>query len=120
MPSRSSTGYYDALVTSPNHYYFFVTAEADITSWLNYFIKGMASVFESVTREIREQLLHPDEKAERLLRKLDRRARIRSGLFCRREEITSKDVARVPALSARQSPAVLNEWWLKVRPADTA
>ena len=60
----------------------------------------------------------PDEKTERLLRKLDRRARIVLGLFSRQEEITSNDVARVLGLSARQAREVLNEWleagWLVI------
>jgi Fic family protein len=111
-------GYYDALVTSPDHNYYFGTAEADITPWLDYFLKGMAAVFEAVAREIREQSLQPDKKAERLLRKLDRRARIVLGLFSRQEEITSNDVARVLGLSARQAREVLREWlkagWLEV------
>ncbi len=111
-------GYYDALVTHPNHNYYFGRAEADITPWLDYFLKGMAAVFESVAREIREQVFLPDEKSERLLRKLDRRARIVLGLFSRQEEITSNDVARVLGLSARQARDVLNEWlvagWLEV------
>lgn len=111
-------GYYDALVTSPGHNYYFGRAEADITPWLDYFLKGMAAVFESVAREIREQALLPDEKTERLLRKLDRRARIVLGLFSRQEEITSNDVARVLGLSARQAREVLNEWleagWLEI------
>jgi Fic family protein len=111
-------GYYDALVTHPNHNYYFGRAEADITPWLDYFLKGMAAVFESVAREIHTQSLVPDEKTEGLLRKLDRRARIVLGLFSRQEEITANDVARVLGLSARQSREVLNEWleagWLEV------
>lgn len=100
------------------------TAEADITSWLSYFLKGMATLFESVARKIRGHSLHPDEKAEHLPRKLDRRARIVLGLFSHQEEITSNDVARVLGLSACQAREVLNEWleagWFEVSLADTA
>ena len=113
--------YYDALVTHPNHNYYFGRAEADITPWLVYFLKGMAAVFESVAREIHAQSLVPDERTEGLLRKLDRRARIVLGLFSRQDEITANDVARVLGLSARQSREVLNEWleagWLEVSDA---
>ncbi len=111
-------GYYDALVTHPHHNYYFGRAEADITPWLAYFLKGMAAVFETVASEIRSQSLAPDEKAESLLRKLDRRARIVLGLFSKQEEITSNDVARVLGLSPRQAREILNEWieagWLEV------
>ncbi|MCX6056885.1 MAG: Fic family protein [Chloroflexi bacterium] len=111
-------GYYDALVTHPNHNYYFGRAEADITPWLSYNLKGMASVFESVSTEIRSQALAPDEKVESLLRKLDRRARIVLGLFSKQEEITANDVARVLGLSVRQAREVMTEWvkagWLEV------
>jgi Fic family protein len=114
-------GYYDALVTHPNQNYYFGRAEADITPWLVYFLKGMAAVFESVAREIHAQSLVPDEQTEGLLRKLDRRARIVLGLFSRQDEITSNDVARVLGLSSRQSREVMNEWleagWLEVSEA---
>jgi Fic family protein len=114
--------YYDALVTHPDHNYYFGRAEADITSWLAYFLNGMSSVFEAVAREIHAQALAPNEQTERLLRKLDRRARIVLGLFSRQEAITANDVARVLGLSARQARDVLNEWleagWLEV--SDTA
>ena len=68
-------GYYDALVTHPNHNYYFGRADADITPWLAYFLKGMAAVFETMSTEIRSQALAPDEKVESLLNKLDQRSR---------------------------------------------
>ena len=81
----------------------------------------MSSVFEAVAREIHAQTLTPNEQTERLLRKLDRRARIGLGLFSRQEEITANDVARVLGLSARQAREVLTEWladgWLEVSDA---
>ena len=114
-------GYYNALETSTDHNYYFGRAEADITPWLAYFLKGMAAVFDTVAQEIREKSLVPDEKTERLLRKLDRRARMVLGLFSRQDEITANDVARVLGLSARQARSVLNEWleagWLEISDA---
>jgi Fic family protein len=111
-------GYYNALETSTDHNYYYGRAEADITPWLAYFLKGMAAVFDTVAQEIREKSLVPDEKTERLLRKLDRRARMALGLFSRQDEITANDVARVLGLSARQARSVINEWleegWLEV------
>lgn len=110
-------GYYDALVTHPDHNYYFGRAEADITPWLAYFLKGMAAVFETVSTEIRSQALAPDEKVESLLRKLDRRARIVLGLFSKQEEISANDVAHVLGLSPRQARDVMTEWvsagWLE-------
>ncbi len=114
-------GYYDALVTHPHHNYYFGRAEADITPWLAYFLKGMAAVFESVAEEVRSRALVPDESSEQLLRTLDRRARLVLGLFSRQEEINANDVARLLGLSPRQSRQLLTQWleagWLEVSDA---
>jgi hypothetical protein len=49
---------------------------ADTTPWLSYFLNGMATVFESVAREVRERAIRGDEQDESLLRRLDRRGRM--------------------------------------------
>ena len=111
-------GYYDALVTHPDHNYYEGRNTADITSWLAYFVKGMAAIFEAVAREVVEKAVASDGKTDSLLRKLDRRARIVLGLFSRQEQITANDVARVLSLSARQARELLNDWvsagWLEM------
>ena len=45
-------GYYSALVTHPHHNYYFGRNEADITPWLEYFLRGMSEVFERVAEEV--------------------------------------------------------------------
>ena len=111
-------GYYNALVTHPNHNYYFGRNQADMTPWLAYFVKGMAVVFETVAREVREKAIQRDDASEALLRKLDRRARMVLGLFARQEAITANDVANVLGLSPRQARDLLTEWtnagWLVV------
>jgi len=111
-------GYYNALVTHPNHNYYFGRNLADMTPWLVYFVKGMAVVFETVAREVREKAIQRDDASEALLRKLDRRARMVLGLFAHQEAITANDVANVLGLSPRQARDLLTEWiksgWLVV------
>jgi Fic family protein len=115
-------GYYDALVTHPHHNYYEGRAEANITPWLDYFLKGMAAVFESVASEIRASVVLNNDQTDMLLYRLDRRARIVLGLFERQEEITTNDAARVLGLSPRQVRDLLNGWaedgWLEI--SDTA
>jgi len=41
-------GYSNALAAHLNHNYYFGRNEADITPWLDYFLKGMSVVFERV------------------------------------------------------------------------
>jgi hypothetical protein len=103
-------GYHNALVTHPHHNYDEGRAAADITAWLAYFLKGMATVFEKVAEEVRASAVPGDGKAEAFLRRLDRRGRMILGLFERHEEITANDVAGIPGLSPRQLRDLLNGW----------
>ncbi|MBN2385584.1 MAG: Fic family protein [Anaerolineales bacterium] len=111
-------GYYAALVTHSHHNYYEGRTTADITPWLAYFLKGMASVFESVAAEVRGRAVESDPRAEALLRRLDRRGRMVLGLFGRQNEITSNEVARILGLSPRQVRDLLAEWvnagWLEI------
>jgi Fic family protein len=50
-------GYYAALVTHPHHNYYEGRDKADITSWLTYFLKGMASVFDTIAQVVRNKLI---------------------------------------------------------------
>lgn len=111
--------YYDALVTHPHHNYYFGRNEADITPWLDYFLKGMAVVFERVAEQIRSEMIEEDidQGALVLLRALDHRARRVLGLFSTQELIKSSDVARLLGISVRQTRDLLTRWvadgWLE-------
>ena len=112
--------YYHALVTHPHHNYYFGRNEAEITSWLEYFLEGMAVVFERVAEQVREQITEesPDREAMRLLRSLDHRARRVIGLFATQDLIKSKEVANLLGISVRRTRTLLSGWvedgWLEV------
>lgn len=113
------SGYYDALVVHPHHNYYFGRNEADITSWLDYFLKGMTVVFERVAEEVESQVNGTvDDSAVDLLRPLDHRARRVLGLFSKQDFIKSSDVARLLGISSRQARDLLTGWvvqgWLEV------
>jgi Fic family protein len=112
-------GYYDALVTHPHHNYYFGRNEADITPWLDYFLRGMAVVFEQVAGEVEQRASgQADDVALELLRPLDYRARRVLGLFAQQELIVSSDVSSLLGISVRQTRDLLTGWveqgWLKV------
>lgn len=112
-------GYYDALVTHPHHNYYFGRNEAEITSWLDYFLKGMAVVFERVAEQVRgEAVKKVGQEALALLRPLDHRARRVLGLFSAQELIQSSEVASLLGLSVRQTRDLLSRWvadgWLEI------
>jgi Fic family protein len=94
-------GYYDALVTHPHHNYYEGRSTAEITPWLSYFLRGMASIFESIAGDVRRHAIHGNAQEGALLRKLDRRGRMVLGLFSKQDEISSNDVARILGISAR-------------------
>jgi Fic family protein len=112
-------GYYDALVTHPHHNYYFGRNEADITPWLDYFLRGMSVVFERVAEEVERHSEGEavDEHLE-LLRPLDHRARRVLGLFARQDTIKSSDVANLLGVSTRQARLLLSQWatqgWLEI------
>lgn len=113
------SGYYDALVVHPHHNYYFGRNEADITSWLDYFLEGMAVVFKQVADEVERQAKGTvDDSTVDLLRPLDHRARRILGLFSKHKFIKSADVARLLGISTRQARDLLAGWveegWLEV------
>jgi Fic family protein len=112
--------YYDALVTYPHHNYYFGRHEAEITPWLEYFLKGMAVVFDRVAEQVRNKTVEEgfNQEALALLRPLDHRARRVLGLFNTQEFVQSSDVASLLGLSVRQTRDLLTGWvedgWLEV------
>jgi Fic family protein len=111
-------GYYRALVTHPHHNYYFGRNQADITPWLDYFLKGMAIVFERVAEEVKRQSKEKiEDKNLELLRPLDNRARRVLGLFAEQDDIQSTDAARLLGISTRQTRELLSQWvkqgWLE-------
>ncbi len=116
--ARDLTGYYHSLATHPQHNYYDGRAEADLTSWLEYFIKTLAGVFvlakDEALRCAREGVLVEPEE----IRRLDRRARVVLALFAQTEHITATEVAKALGLSDRMARELLKEWvkagWLIV------
>ena len=103
-------GYYCALATHPHHNYYFGRGCADLTSWLEYFIRTLAEVFEAVRRQALKYAEQgvPAEPEE--LRRLDGRARRVLGLFAKEEKITAADVAFELGLSLRMARNLLRDW----------
>lgn len=112
-------GYYNALVTHPHHNYYFGRNQADLTPWLEYFLKGMSVVFEKVSEEVaRHAEGKANNKLAELLRPLDHRARRILGLFASHDTIRSADVANILGISARQARLLLSQWveqgWIEI------
>jgi len=108
--ARDLNAYYHALTTHSHHNYYFGRTEANLTSWLEYFVELLARVFtlaqEEVQANAREIL--PVEPA--VLRRLDHRARTVIGLFTEHETITTEMISRTLGLSPRMVRNLLASW----------
>jgi len=116
--ARDLGAYYNALAVHPHHNYYEGRAEADLTGWVEYFIRILADVFTAAKEEA-QRLGGEDEQIEpEALRRLDPRGRAVLSLFARTERITSADVARTLGLSQRMARNLLRDWvedgWLEI------
>jgi Fic family protein len=73
--------YYAALQTHPHANYYEGRANADLTAWLEYFVGGMATVFQRVAGEVRQQASQPSAPEPVALRQIYS-ARHQVELFC--------------------------------------
>ncbi|MEX0671928.1 MAG: Fic family protein [Candidatus Babeliales bacterium] len=101
--------YYDALTIGPHNDYL-GRADADITSWIAYFCKGMVYSFE----RIKEQALRAHQSGQKdqaiFLRKLDIRQRMVMSLFAQKDEISTQEVAHILGLQPRTARVLMQKW----------
>lgn len=103
--------YYKALATHPHHNYYFGRNIADLTPWLEYFIKGVATAFENVNIKAQEQQnIGVKADVSPILRKLDIKQRKILELFTEFEEITSIQAGEYLNLSSQSARLLLNKW----------
>lgn len=108
--ARDLAGYYRSLVVHEHHNYYFGIAEADLSGWVEYFLRLLARVFNLAKDEVLKcgpDSAMPDSSK---LRELDHRARVVLGLFTEKDEIVTKDVADALGLSARMARNLLKQW----------
>jgi Fic family protein len=116
--ARDLAAYYNSLAVHPHHNYYEGRADADLTPWLEYFMRTLAQVFgaarEEAVRLLKEGVLAEPEA----LRRLDPRARVVLALFAKAERITTAEAAEALGLSARMTRTLLQQWvadgWLAV------
>lgn len=109
--AKNLPDYYQALMTHPHHNYYFGRNEADLTSWLEYFIKGVAEAFTNVEiKAEKEQNKGLTADKSPLLRKLDIKQRKILELFTEFEAITSAQAGDYLGISAQSARLLLNKW----------
>ena len=103
--------YYQALAASTHHNYYFGREDADLTKWLEYFIKGIVTSFENIAiKAEQEQNKGFTTDKSPILRKLDIKQRKILELFTEYEEITSAQAGQYLGLSSQSGRLLLNKW----------
>ena len=109
--AKNLNDYYQALATHPHHNYYYGRNEADLTSWLEYFIKGVLSAFENIEiKATEEQNKGLTSDKSPILRKLDIKQRKILELFTEYQEITSIQAGQYLDISAQSARLLLNKW----------
>jgi Fic family protein len=116
--ARDLEKYYASLSVHGHYNYYSGRANADLTSWVSYFVILLAGVFKEAEKEVlklskKSVSLEPDK-----LRQLDHRARVVLSLFVKKERLTSAEIASSLGLSSRMVRVLLTKWvedgWLIV------
>jgi Fic family protein len=89
--AKDLESYYKEIAKGDSHNYYFGRKEADITSWIGYFVRGIRESFESVERLAKAKGEDSDWAAT--LKTLTPKRRRVLTLFDQKEYITAKDVA---------------------------
>lgn len=108
--AKNLTAYYKALTVGPSHNYYMGRADADITSWVAYFIEGMAASVEKVREQAMREAGTGRRDQSRLLRNLDRKQRSALTLFEESREISAKDIALLFGFRPRTATALCQRW----------
>lgn len=99
------------MVTHLHHNYYYGRNEADLTSWLEYFIKGVLSAFETVELKANnEQCKGLTADKASILRKLDIKQCKILELLTKYQEITSIQAGQYLGISAQSARLLLNKW----------
>lgn len=119
--AKDLAGYYHSLAVHRRHNYYHGRAEADLTSWVEYFAVLCARVFTQAKEEAVKLARRGVPAEPEKLRLLDRRARTALALFTGKDKITARDVEAALGLSSRMVRILLKKWtqdgWLAVADA---
>ena len=108
--ARDLDAYYTALTTHPNHNYYFGRADADVTSWLEYFCVGVAQAFEKVKIAADTERKQGGKDISIQLRELDSRQRLALTVFSKQRNATAAELGAMLGLSGRPSAALCQKW----------
>ena len=101
-------GYYSALATHPHHNYYEGRENADLTGWIEYFVRGVADVFEKI--QIKTQTTNSRKDFSSEMRQLDVTQRKILELFTEFQEVSSSQIAEYLEMSQQSARLLANRW----------
>ena len=101
-------GYYSALATHPHHNYYEGRENADLTGWIEYFVRGVADVFEKI--QIKTQTTNSRKDFSNEMRQLDVTQRKILQLFTEFREVSSMQIAEYLGMSQQSARLLANRW----------
>ena len=108
--ARNLGAYYEALSIGDSHNYYEGRPQADITSWIEYFIEGMALSCERIAQRMNETIHSNSADQSPLLRKLDPQQRKALELFKEADVIKSSQIGELFGYKPRTSAALCAKW----------
>lgn len=108
--AKNLLGYYRAISIGPSHNYYLGRAESDITSWIEYFVSGMAFAFEKVVLQMARSRDKGESDYIALLRTLDPKQRKALELFKEYAVITSAQIGNLFGFKPRTNSALCKKW----------
>ena len=108
--ARHLDAYYSAMSIGLSHNYYEGRALADITPWVEYFIKGMAVAFENVVNHMQKTELSGVPDQSLLIRTLDPKQRKVLDLFQEFEIITARQIGELFGFKPRTSSQLCKTW----------
>ena len=108
--AKNLQGYYDALAVENIPNYYMGRAQADLTYFLEYFMKGMAISFTNIVESSKENRAPKLQDNSDVLRELSVKQRTALDLFLKQKEITSTELANHLGISKRSAAALIRKW----------
>lgn len=108
--AKNLLAYYRAISIGPSHNYYFGRVESDISSWIEYFVEGMAFAFEKVVSQMIDSQNKGEKDYSALIRTLDPKQRKALELFKNYDVVTSHQIGNLFGFKSRTNTTLCKKW----------
>jgi Fic family protein len=109
--AKNLAAYYQGLNVGSSHNYYMGREEADITSWIEYFCKGLLESFEKTLKHASVKKNHESEDQSGLLQEIDAKQRLAvSALFVKHGIIKTDDIQKLFKVHPITARTLCKKW----------